>query len=190
MKRHERIPKGFEVRPLKPGQKAVDKATCGHCGLSWDDDVVTSMTPAPSGRCPFEEFHIYEDEEPKPLAKGKIPRLRLEAQRTRPIPGFPVLPGWAIGPASGRKPRIDVAQVHLTASQKEADQQRLADLFVASPQLFDSLCWAIHQLQGDSGTGHTLWQEYPEYMEALKIIERLGGDDRVATTEELLAEDN
>jgi hypothetical protein len=120
----------------------------------------------------------------------KIPKLRLEAQRTRPIPGVNVLPGWAISPVKGRAPVLDVAQVHLTASQKEKDQQRITNLFINSPQLFDSLCWAIHQLQGDSGTGHTLWQEYPEYMEALKIIERLGGDDRVATTEELLAEDN
>jgi len=31
--------------------------TCGECGLSWDDDVVTGMTPVPSARCPFEYFH-------------------------------------------------------------------------------------------------------------------------------------
>mgnify|MGYP007044121884 CR=1 FL=1 len=29
-------------------------ATCGECGRSWDDSIPTSMTPAPSGRCPFE----------------------------------------------------------------------------------------------------------------------------------------
>lgn len=62
-KRHERIPRDFEVRPLKPGQQAEDRCTCGHCGLSWDDAIVTSYTPAPSARCPFEEFHVYEDEE-------------------------------------------------------------------------------------------------------------------------------
>jgi hypothetical protein len=32
-------------------------ATCGHCGLTWDDSISTSYTPAPSGRCPFEYFH-------------------------------------------------------------------------------------------------------------------------------------
>lgn len=29
-------------------------ATCGECGRSWDDSIPTGMTPAPSGRCPFE----------------------------------------------------------------------------------------------------------------------------------------
>jgi hypothetical protein len=34
-------------------------ATCGHCGRSWDDSIPTSLTPAPSGRCPFESMHRY-----------------------------------------------------------------------------------------------------------------------------------
>ena len=51
------IPKGFPVRPLRSGQKAKDKATCGGCGLSWDDAKPTQWTPAPSARCPFEYFH-------------------------------------------------------------------------------------------------------------------------------------
>jgi hypothetical protein len=61
---HEPIPKDFEVRPLRT-QKAKDRAgcvaTCGHCGLSWDDDKITGYTPAPSARCPFESWHIYND---------------------------------------------------------------------------------------------------------------------------------
>lgn len=28
--------------------------TCGRSGRSWDDAVVTSVTPAPAARCPFE----------------------------------------------------------------------------------------------------------------------------------------
>lgn len=32
-------------------------ATCGVCGRSWDDSVSTSVTPVPSGRCPFEYDH-------------------------------------------------------------------------------------------------------------------------------------
>lgn len=56
----ESIPKSFPVQPLVAGQPAKDKATCGHCELSWDDAICTSMTPAPSARCPFEYFHIYE----------------------------------------------------------------------------------------------------------------------------------
>jgi hypothetical protein len=34
-----------------------DVATCGTCGRSWDDAVVTSCTPAPSARCPLEYDH-------------------------------------------------------------------------------------------------------------------------------------
>lgn len=55
------IPRNHPVQPLRWNQKAEDKATCGHCGLSWDDGKVTSMTPAPSARCPFEAFHIYKE---------------------------------------------------------------------------------------------------------------------------------
>jgi len=54
------IPKDFPVRPLKRNQPAEDRATCGTCGLSWDDAIPTSLTPAPAARCPFEEFHDYE----------------------------------------------------------------------------------------------------------------------------------
>ena len=56
-----KIPSNFEVQPLKPGEVAKDKATCGTCGLSWDDGKITGMTPAPSGRCPFEAFHEYDN---------------------------------------------------------------------------------------------------------------------------------
>lgn len=51
------IPADWPVQPLKPGEPAEVKATCGHCGLSWDDGKITSMTPAPLARCPFEQFH-------------------------------------------------------------------------------------------------------------------------------------
>ncbi len=48
----EDIPADYPVQPTMSGN-----ATCGNCGLSWDDDKVTGMTPTPSGRCPFETFH-------------------------------------------------------------------------------------------------------------------------------------
>lgn len=32
-------------------------ATCGECGRSWDDAFASGVTPAPSGRCPFEYQH-------------------------------------------------------------------------------------------------------------------------------------
>lgn len=51
------IPADFPVRPLSFGALGGGIATCFACGLSWDDAVVTSLTPAPAGRCPFEQFH-------------------------------------------------------------------------------------------------------------------------------------
>ncbi len=53
----ERIPDNWPVVPLDDDDDCDGKTTCGRCGLSWDDDLITSMTPAPSGRCPFEAFH-------------------------------------------------------------------------------------------------------------------------------------
>lgn len=64
------IPADYPVRPLRVFQPAGDRATCGACGLSWDDSIATSMTPAPAARCPFEYFHK-EDEPHKLSAKAK-----------------------------------------------------------------------------------------------------------------------
>jgi hypothetical protein len=58
---HRSIPKDWPVQPLKSYEVAEDAAQCGHCGLWWDDGKVTSMTPAPSARCPFEVFHVYQE---------------------------------------------------------------------------------------------------------------------------------
>jgi len=53
------VPAEFTVRPwIGPADRApADVATCGTCGLSWDDSIGTEWTPAPSGRCPFESLH-------------------------------------------------------------------------------------------------------------------------------------
>lgn len=56
----EDIPDDFPVKVLGPNDPAQCRATCGTCGRCWDDAIVTSMTPAPSGRCPFEAFHDEE----------------------------------------------------------------------------------------------------------------------------------
>ena len=48
--------------------------TDGNCGLSWDDSIITGMTPIPSARCPFEGFHEYDDDGYcPPLEKADIP---------------------------------------------------------------------------------------------------------------------
>lgn len=39
------------------GREIVDVVTCGSCGRSWNDAASSSVTPAPSGRCPFEYEH-------------------------------------------------------------------------------------------------------------------------------------
>lgn len=52
------IPADYPVRPLiRADGDRPSIVTDGACGLSWDDDIVTSMTPTPAGRCPFEQFH-------------------------------------------------------------------------------------------------------------------------------------
>ncbi len=33
--------------------------TCNDCGRSWDDTIVTGVTPAPAARCPFEGMRRY-----------------------------------------------------------------------------------------------------------------------------------
>lgn len=54
------IPPDFEVRPTTDVGPGI--ATCGYCGLSWDDTISTGWTPVPSGRCPFEYFHQHDDD--------------------------------------------------------------------------------------------------------------------------------
>lgn len=52
---------GAEVRYDETGAEIVEVATCGHCGRSWNDAAISSRTPVPSGRCPFEAEHESPD---------------------------------------------------------------------------------------------------------------------------------
>ncbi len=61
-----KVPRDYEVRPLTmwgtpdayhAAELSGSLTTCGTCGRHWDDDIVTGITPAPSGRCPFEYYH-------------------------------------------------------------------------------------------------------------------------------------
>lgn len=63
------IPADWPVQPTGPDDSHAGEMTCGTCGLSWNDDEVTSMTPTPSGRCPFEAFH---EDEPTPIAPPQV----------------------------------------------------------------------------------------------------------------------
>jgi hypothetical protein len=54
---------GAEPRYDDNGDEIVDVVTCGTCGRSWNDAAISSLTPAPSGRCPFEYDHEPDDED-------------------------------------------------------------------------------------------------------------------------------
>lgn len=99
------IPADYPVRPLRVGQAAGDRVTCGTCGLSWDDSIATSMTPAPAARCPFEYFHK-EDEPHKLSAKAK----RENASRKR------------------RAREVLDAYAEITGQRMENNKTRLVDL--------------------------------------------------------------
>lgn len=58
---------GAEVQLDESGETREDIATCGECGKSWNDALITDRTPVPSGRCPYESIH----DEIEELAKLK-----------------------------------------------------------------------------------------------------------------------
>lgn len=64
-----------ERRTDDDGKPISDMTQCGACLRWWDDAIVTSMTPAPSGRCPFEYEHASDDlptTGPKMLGKDEF----------------------------------------------------------------------------------------------------------------------
>jgi hypothetical protein len=61
----DEVPEDFPVVPYASRDDmpddAKDPAMCGSCELWWDDGISTQWTPAPSARCPFEYYHVYDD---------------------------------------------------------------------------------------------------------------------------------
>jgi hypothetical protein len=45
------------LRYDEEGYPIIEMATCGACGRRWNDAATSSVTPTPSGRCPFEYDH-------------------------------------------------------------------------------------------------------------------------------------
>lgn len=41
----------------RDGKPVVELATCGTCGFTWNDALITGITPTPAGRCPNEYRH-------------------------------------------------------------------------------------------------------------------------------------
>ena len=77
------VPPSWPVQPLHPDADGPNVAACGACGRKWDDAAVTSITPAPSARCPFEPFHDDEDDEHQARAAAV---LAVEARRIEQNP--------------------------------------------------------------------------------------------------------
>jgi len=69
---------GAEPQLDENGKVVEDIATCGTCGQSWNDALITGRTPAPSARCPYEYIHPQ-------LAELK--RLRVKLANRRIIEG-------------------------------------------------------------------------------------------------------
>ena len=47
------IPPGDPRIDGETGEVTHDWATCGNCGRTWDDSVITGITPSPGAMCPF-----------------------------------------------------------------------------------------------------------------------------------------
>ena len=50
-----------------------------------------------------------------------------------------------------------------------------ACLIAAAPDLLAACKWMLRQLQGDSGTGRSHWEQFPEYHAALAAIAKAEG---------------
>lgn len=112
----------------------------------------------------------------KPRVKPapKKPQLAcgpLEYIRTKPIKGIDVMRGYAIGP-KGRG--IDIAQVHLSASQNEETQEAFAKLFTAAPELAEACLWAMKMGTTDHPQGRRELVEFSR--QALDKAGLLGTD--------------
>lgn len=66
------IENGASPRYDDSGRVIVDMFTCGTCGQRWNDALISSRTPVPAGRCPYE----YEHDQIKELERLKARRDR------------------------------------------------------------------------------------------------------------------
>lgn len=76
--------------------------------------------------------------------------------------------------------RTPIAVVPETIGGKKNSQGRSpyqvanAALITEAPALLDGLKWALQQMRGDSGTGHSHWAQYKEYRDAVAAVRRTG----------------
>jgi hypothetical protein len=122
------IPRDYPVRPLEDGEPAKGRVTCGTCNRSWDDSISTSMTPTPSGRCPFEAWHDEEEEED---GEPAIPRHYSRPMvRARTVEGR-MRQGAYCASVRGAIREIDAAISHACKMGRTSDAERLSDLAAA-----------------------------------------------------------
>lgn len=111
------------VKYVAPGGAAPEGFTrCGHCRRAWDDSRSTDLTPAPSGRCPFEYWHRPD----KPRSRNELiegARKHLDdetyASEARVRRAFVALRGLILAGSTADRAHEKISKEHkLTAYEK------------------------------------------------------------------------
>lgn len=71
---------GATPRYDEDGKLIEDIMTCGTCGTSWNDALISERTPTPSARCPYE----YEHQDIAELRRLKSNRARKKSTKALP----------------------------------------------------------------------------------------------------------
>lgn len=58
------------------GNKITRIAECGTCGRKWNDARISSLTPAPSGHCPYEYAHETNTDTARAQAEAQLQHIR------------------------------------------------------------------------------------------------------------------
>jgi hypothetical protein len=145
-----KIPKGFPIRPLKPTTKCSGRATCGTCGLSWDDSKSTGRTPTPSGRCPFEAFHP-EEQKPEDVFTPQQVRARMgvEVLEEQVIALSSVIRSYAYKQTFNQVPRDHLGTLHANLVVLRTRVSALVDTLAHELKLDRVQEWCPRHGQGD-----------------------------------------
>jgi hypothetical protein len=167
------IPASHPVQPVAPTSShgrdlmaAGSLATCGACGLAWDDGQATAYTPAPSGRCPFEAFHAETPARVPTWSDGFTP--------LRDLPPLPADPeDMNDSRASWAMEAIHAFEAVTGTDRCDALKDLLCDLLhacdrEASLQDFDDALDVARRMYGDETSGAEV--EEVEEVEAADFI--------------------
>ena len=85
--------------------------------------------------------------------------IKIEREVIAAAPTLPMYQRVALVPASEIQELSDTVLGALASAERDmANHRRL-------------LAWFIEQFRGESGAGESHWEQYPEYREALRLIE-------------------